>query len=263
VRSCLRWAPAALLLLSFVCTAAHLDPLPSRAVAQASPKAAKQARDADYPRLDEPLEALEREPVLLIVEGLEPLVEPAALRARLAALFGRPVVSLADPDARNALATLYCARAEGRASAGRRQGFITLRLSILGMDLWQRIPARSLSGDAASAIANSVMDMLWSDRMASLGGPELLDPFCSPGLMCADAASASARRHAVRRVPESSLVDPWDAREPRFTLLESRRYWTRGDPWGAPAANVATPSARPAPPARVDAGVSERPARAK
>lgn len=232
----------------------------ARAAAQARPEAATPSREPAYPRLDEGLKVLEREPVLLITEGLEPLVDPAVLRARLSALFGRPVVALSDPEAGSALATLYCSRADARAAAGHRHGFITLRLITQELDLRHRVPARGLSGDAAGAIANVVIDMLWSDRIARLGGSELLDPFCPPGMTCSDADHPARPFYAVRRAPEPSLVDPWDAREPRYTLLESRVFWPRGDPWGAPGAKFKAPSVEPAPaaPARTDAGVSER-----
>jgi hypothetical protein len=248
-----RWA---LLLVSL----AHIPLFAARAAAQARPQPARPSAEAAYPRLDDALQALEREPVLLITEGLEPLLDPAVLRARLAALFGRPVVSLSDPEAGSALATLYCSRA----SAGRQRGFITLRLSSQELDLWQRVPARALSGDAAGAIANAVIDMLWSDRISRLGGSELLDPFCPPGLTCGDAERPSGRCY-VRRAPEPSLLDPWDAHEPRYTLLEPRVFWMRGDPWGAPGANVRSPAVEPAPaaPAHRDVGRSERRDQAK
>jgi hypothetical protein len=246
-----RWA---LLLISL----AQIPLFAARTAAQARPEAAGPGRKSSYARLDDALQSLEREPVLLIAEGLEPLLEPAVLRARLSALFGRPVVSPSDPEAGSALATLYCSRTDARAAAGHRHGFITLRLITQELDLRQRVPARGLSADAAGAIANVVIDMLWSDRIARLGGSELLDPFCPPGMTCSDADHPARPFFAVRRAPEPSLVDPWAAGEPRYTLLESRVFWPRGDPWGAPGANVKAPVKQaPAAPTRADAGVSE------
>ncbi len=213
---------------------------------------AQSGRDSGgFERLpDDQLTALRREPILLVAEGLDRVIDPDTLRARLGALFGRPVISLADPEASSALATLWAAS---------NQHFIVLRLSIHGVDLWQRIPKQSLSGDAAGAIANAVIDMLWRDRLSGASGSEVLDPFCPPGLICVDPSRPAQRVYSLRRSPEPAVLDPWDPSYQRFSLLDSQAYWSRGDPWGAPTASPVPVRVEPAgsvtSPVRTDAPV--------
>ena len=224
-----------------------------RASGQAtSPSAAAAEADAQplAPLSDDRRATRKRDPILLVTEGLEAISEPAALRARLAELFGRPVIGLSDPDASSALATLYVA-SDGR--------FVVLRLSMEDQaDLWQRLPRSELGRDPIAIIANAVLDMLWSDRLAQSAASEMLDPFCPPGLICVDAERRGPRAYGRRRGAEPSVLDPWDGSYQRFggsdLLSQPRRYHTRGDPWSeeqqaeyvpsyAPAAQIAQPPA--------------------
>lgn len=206
-----------------------------RASAQAAPAKPQQApasvpaaapADAQNfaPLPDDARNTRKRDPILLVSEGLEGIGEPSALRTRLSELFGRPVIGLADPDATEALATLYV--------AGDKR-FVVLRLSMIDQaDLWQRLARSELGADPVSSIANAVLDMLWSDRLAQSAASEMLDPFCPPGLICMDAERPARRSYGRRRAVEPSVLDPWDGRvggsDP---LSQPRRYHTRGDPW--------------------------------
>jgi hypothetical protein len=203
------------------------------AVARAEPDAgqpgAEGAGDA-FPTLrDDGRPSGRQDALVLVVEGLEGIIRPAALRARLATVFGRPVIALSDSESEVARATLWLAADDKQ---------ITLRLSTPPRaDLWQRIPRAKLGADPAATIISALLDMLWSERMKPRA--EMRDPFCPPGMVC-DADGAEPARRPV----EQAVLDPWDPAYARFD--RAARAEGRGDSWESEQPR-ASAQARPAP----------------
>lgn len=183
------------------------------AVARAEP-AKNAGKGENFPILhDDGRPSQERDALVLVVEGLDGIIRPAALRVKLSGVFGRPVVALSDSEAESARATLWIAADDKQ---------VTLRLSTPPRaDLWQRIPRAKLGADPGATLSNALLDMLWSERMRPQS--EMRDPFCAPGTVC------GAQEAAERRPVEQNVLDPWD---PAYARLDrGERGSARGDAW--------------------------------
>jgi hypothetical protein len=155
-----------------------------------------------------------KDALVLVVEGMEGIIRPAVLRARLSSVFGRPVIALSDTDSDAARATLWLAADDKQ---------VTLRLSTPPRaDLWQRLPRAKLGADPGATLINALLDMLWSERMKPVS--EMRDPFCAPGMVC-----EAEGEEPVRRPAEQTVLDPWDPAYARFD--RGARASTRGEAW--------------------------------
>jgi hypothetical protein len=208
------------------------------AAAVAAPARAEEAagEPSSFPLLrDDGRPSGQKGALVLVVEGLDGVIRPEVLRARLSEAFGRPVIALSDAGAESARGTLWL---------GADQTQVTLRLSTPPRpDLWQRLPRAKLGADPVATLAAALLDMLWSERMKPES--EMRDPFCPPGMVCGEASEGTSRRPV-----EQAVLDPWDPANAHFDRAGHERG--RGDPWEN------EPPARAAPPAQASAAVSTR-----
>jgi hypothetical protein len=133
-----------------------------------------------------------------VCDGTEPLIAPAELRSRLKEALGRELVSVTDPGARRAQASVW---------VGMSQDKITVRLSPLQRpEVWRELTRKELGQDPVSNTVKAVLELFWADAFARFDADEVQDPFCPVGMICVD-----SRRSAVW--PPSAameVVDPWD-----------------------------------------------------
>ncbi len=142
--------------------------------------------------------------VLFVCEGLDTLLSVPDLRAKLGDALGRELVSLVDPRAHRADATVWAALGEDT---------VVLRVTPPNRpEVWRQLPRASLGADPAAVITRAVLEMFWTDSFARLDAAEIQDPFCPPGLICVQANRAGQ----WPPFPEAEVLDPWDTSYQRF-----------------------------------------------
>jgi hypothetical protein len=141
---------------------------------------------------------------LFVCEGLDGVLSADALRAQLSEALGRDLVSLVDPRARKARATVW---------VGLSPEHVVVRVTPpQRTEVWRNLPREQLGQDPVGSVVKTVLDMLWADAFARLDATEIQDPFCPPGLICMDAR----RPYTWPPVPEPEVLDPWDNTYRRF-----------------------------------------------
>ena len=141
--------------------------------------------------------------VLFVSEGLDTLLSVPDLRAKLSDALGRELVSLVDPRAHRADATVWAALGEGA---------VVLRVTPPHRpEVWRQLPRDTLGADPAATVVRAVLEMFWADSFARLDAAEIQDPFCPPGLIC-----VQANRGPWPPFPEAEVLDPWDTSYQRF-----------------------------------------------
>jgi hypothetical protein len=239
-----RWLLGALTLWACCAAIARAQPLPGTP-AEALPSAAPEAPAAPSqvapapgtasgtppatvpaPKLEptpDPFPASSLAPVLFVSEGVDGLLSVAELRKRLGEALGREVVSLTDPKARRAQASIWAAMGEDK---------LAVRVaSPPRPEVWRQLSRSELSSDPVGVVVKAVLEMLWADAFARLDAGEIQDPFCPPGVICVDAR----RTPAWPPTPDVEVLDPWDTSYRRFYGWEPQWYggYNPG-PWGAP-----------------------------
>lgn len=151
-----------------------------------------------------PLPARSGAAVLFVTEGLDALLSVPDLRSKLSEALGRELISLVDPRAHRADATVWAALGDG---------VVVLRVTPPHRpEVWRQLPRDGLGADPAAAIARAVLEMFWADSFARLDAAEIQDPFCPPGLICVQAN----RGANWPPYPEVEVLDPWDTSYQRF-----------------------------------------------
>ncbi len=142
--------------------------------------------------------------MLFVAEGLDALLSVAELRSKLSDALGRELLSLVDPRAHRADATVWVALGETT---------VVLRVTPPNRpEVWRQVPRDSLDPDPVASIARAVLEMFWADTFARLDAAEIQDPFCPAGLICVQAN----RGGPWPPLPEAEVLDPWDTSYQRF-----------------------------------------------
>jgi hypothetical protein len=178
------------------------------------------------------------------------------LRRRLGEALGREIVSLIEPGARRAQATIWIGVSADK--------FVIRVSPPQRAEAWRQISRAALGADGIGTLVKAVLEMLWADAFARLDAGEIQDPFCPPGVICLD-----ARRTPWPASPEVEVLDPWDSSYRRFYGWDPAWYAGRYgvSPWSAMGARPRHPpsvyedGSFPRPPGSVGQPASAREAR--